>query len=120
NTMGAPEACPACASAAGTGEPAEGIEAFLTHLATVEQISASTQTQALSALLFLYRGVLRLPLDDLDIVRARQTTYVQPYLSGRFGNLSYSLVEIPLEQGWQTFLPGGTRGCERGGKRLHP
>ncbi|MBU2611756.1 MAG: phage integrase N-terminal SAM-like domain-containing protein [Chloroflexi bacterium] len=72
STMGTPEACP---------EPAEGIEAFLTHLVTDEQISASTQTQALSALLFLYRNVLRLPLDDLDIVRARRTTYVQPYLS---------------------------------------
>jgi len=43
-TMGAPEACPACASAAGTGEPAEGIKAFLTHLVTEGQVSASTQT----------------------------------------------------------------------------
>jgi integron integrase len=57
------------------------IEAFLTHLVTDEQVSASTQNQALSALLFLYRDVLRLPLDDLNIVRARRTTYVQPYLS---------------------------------------
>ena len=34
------------------------IEAFLTHLAAHEQVSASTQNQALSALLFLYREVL--------------------------------------------------------------
>ncbi len=34
------------------------IEAFLTHLAVEGQISASTQNQALSALLFLYREVL--------------------------------------------------------------
>lgn len=34
------------------------ISAFLTHLATERQVSASTQNQALSALLFLYRHVL--------------------------------------------------------------
>ena len=37
---------------------AKEIEAFLTWLATVKQVSASTQNQALSALLFLYRAVL--------------------------------------------------------------
>ena len=35
------------------------IEAFLTHLAVQEQVAASTQNQALSAILFLYREVLR-------------------------------------------------------------
>jgi len=34
------------------------INAFLTHLATKEKVSASTQNQALAALLFLYRHVL--------------------------------------------------------------
>ena len=33
------------------------VEAFLTHLAVDGQVSASTQNQALSALLFLYREV---------------------------------------------------------------
>ncbi len=37
--------------------PAE-INVFLTHLAVKEKASASTQNQALSALLFLYRHVL--------------------------------------------------------------
>jgi site-specific recombinase XerD len=32
---------------------------FLTHLASAGRVSASTQTQALSALLFLYRHVMR-------------------------------------------------------------
>ena len=35
------------------------IEAFLTHLAVKERVAASTQNQAFSALLFLYRQVLR-------------------------------------------------------------
>jgi site-specific recombinase XerD len=39
------------------------IEAFLTHLATERQVAASTQNQALNALVFLYREVLRKDLD---------------------------------------------------------
>lgn len=35
------------------------INAFLTHLAVQEKVSASTQNQALSAILFLYRHVLQ-------------------------------------------------------------
>ena len=37
---------------------APDIEAFLTHLAVEKRVAASTQNQALSALLFLYRHVL--------------------------------------------------------------
>ena len=39
------------------------IEVFLTYLAVHEQVTASTQNQALAALLFLYRQVLRQELD---------------------------------------------------------
>lgn len=38
------------------------VEGFLTHLAEVRQVSPSTHKQALSALLFLYREVLKLDL----------------------------------------------------------
>ena len=49
------------------------VNAFVSHLATNEHVSASTQTQALSALVFLYRRVLDRPLGDLrDLVRAHQ------------------------------------------------
>jgi integron integrase len=48
------------------------INAFLTHLAVEERVSASSQTQALSALLFLYRHVLGMDPGDLTgVVRAR-------------------------------------------------
>jgi hypothetical protein len=36
------------------------VEAFLTHLAVKEHVSASTQNQALQALLFLHRHVLEI------------------------------------------------------------
>src|SRR5687768_14259914 len=40
------------------------VASFLTHLATERRVASSTQTQALSALLFLYREVLGRPLAD--------------------------------------------------------
>lgn len=47
---------------------ASEISSFLSHLATERNISASTQNQALSALLFLYREVLDKPIDWIDDV----------------------------------------------------
>ena len=50
------------------------VEAFLTHLAVVEHVSASTQNQALQALLFLYRHVLGVDLPWLEnVTRARRS-----------------------------------------------
>ncbi len=45
---------------------AQEVEAFLTHLAVTRQVSASTQNQAKSALLFLYKEVLDQALPWLD------------------------------------------------------
>lgn len=49
------------------------INAFLTHLALKKKVSASTQNQALCALLFLYRHVLECEIGHLgDVIRARK------------------------------------------------
>ena len=49
------------------------VNAFLTHLAVEGHVSASTQNQALSALLFLYGPVLEQPLGLLEgVVRAKR------------------------------------------------
>lgn len=49
------------------------INAFLTHLAVVGRVSASTQNQALAAILFLYRHVIGREVGTLDeVVRARK------------------------------------------------
>jgi integron integrase len=45
---------------------AERVTAFLNHLATDQRVSASTQNQALFALLFLYREVCHVDLPRLD------------------------------------------------------
>ena len=50
------------------------VNQFLTHLAVKEKVSASTQNQALSALLFLYRYVLMHQLGQLgEVIRARKS-----------------------------------------------
>ena len=51
----------------------EKIEAFLTHLARDRQVAASTQNQAMNALVFLYKHVLRQPLSgEINADRARK------------------------------------------------
>jgi len=57
------------------------IEAFLTHLAVQEQVAASTQNQALNALLFLYREVLNLEVCEVSAIRAKRTQYLPTVLT---------------------------------------
>jgi integron integrase len=65
-------------SAMGGGE----VNQFLTHLAVDRHVSASTQNQALSALLFLYRVILDDPLPWLDdLVRAQRPLRVPVVLT---------------------------------------
>ena len=56
---------------------ADEIRAYLSHLATEGNVAASTQNVALSALLFLYRQVLKGALPDIEnIERARRSRRV--------------------------------------------
>jgi len=48
------------------------VEAFRTHLAVKEHVAASTQNQALSAYIFLYREVLHQQLGPVDALRAKR------------------------------------------------
>ncbi len=58
------------------------INAFLSHLATEEGVSASTQNQALAALLFLYRTVLGGDVGNLEgVIRARKRQRLPVVLS---------------------------------------
>ena len=63
---------------------ATDISAFLTWLATKQHVSASTQNQALAALLFLYEHVLRLPVGPVEhVVRAKMPLRLPVVLSQR-------------------------------------
>lgn len=58
------------------------VERFLSHLATEGHVAASTQNQALAALLFLYREVLRIELPWMEnVVRAKRSQHVPTVLS---------------------------------------
>ncbi len=53
---------------------AQEIQAFITHLAVERTVSASTQNQALSAVLFLYRHVLHMDIDlPPELIRAQKS-----------------------------------------------
>ena len=58
------------------------IQSFLSHLAAVKNVSASTQNQALAALLFLYVHVLGVPPEKLgDFVRAKRPQHLPVVLT---------------------------------------
>ena len=55
---------------------------YLTHLAVHGRVSASTQNQAFNALLFLYRHILHIEVDDLtSVVRAKRKVNLPTVLS---------------------------------------
>ncbi len=58
------------------------IEAFLSHLAVEGKVAASTQNQALSAILFLYQQVLNQELDGrVNALRAKRPEYLPTVLT---------------------------------------
>jgi integron integrase len=58
------------------------VDAFLSNLATVGRVAASTQNQALSALLFLYREVLQVELPWMsEVVRAKRPKHMPVVLT---------------------------------------
>ena len=55
---------------------------FLNNLANQKNVSASTQNQALSAIVFLYKHILKIPLDNLDrLKRAKKTKHLPEVLT---------------------------------------
>ncbi len=80
--------------------PAEMVEPeineFLTHLAVDDHVSASTQTQALSALLFLYRYVIGYEVGEIQgLVRAKTPRRLPVVLSP--SEVTTLLGELPAE-----------------------
>ena len=60
---------------------AREVEGFLTHLAAELNVAAATQNQALNALVFLYKEVLKLELGPLDALRAKRKKYLPVVLT---------------------------------------
>ena len=62
-------------------QKSDSIRAYLSSLATQRDVAASTQNQAFSALLFLFREVLKQDNSDMKSVRAKQGTKLPVVLS---------------------------------------
>lgn len=63
---------------------AEAVRVYLSHLAVVERVAASTRNQALAALIFLYDVVLQQPLERIEGIQpARRSRHVPIVLSQR-------------------------------------
>lgn len=73
------------------------VEAFLGDLAVNGRVAASTQNQALSALLFLYQHVLNQPLGHVDVIWAKKPKQLPVVLSSNEVQavMAY-LTEVPL------------------------
>lgn len=58
------------------------VVAFLNHLANQKNVAASTQNQALSAIVFLYKHILEKPLEHLDrLKRAKKSSHLPVVLT---------------------------------------
>lgn len=86
---------------------APDVERFLTHLAVEGKVAASTQNQALAAVLFLYREVLERPLPWLDdLTRAKQPERLPVVLT--VGETQLVLAQISGTAGLMVRLLYGT------------
>lgn len=72
----------------------EAIREYLNSLATDRNVAASTQNQALNALVFLYKHVLDTPLEDFSaFIRARKPRRLPVVLSPREAQCLLNLME---------------------------
>lgn len=98
----------------------EQLAAFLTHLAAVDRVAASTQNQALNALLFLYREVLHLERVVAEFERVRRPARLPEVLSQ--GEVKRLLAAVTVEYQLPLRLLYGTglRLMELLRLRVHP
>ncbi len=77
-----------------------GVEAFLTHLAVERKVAASTQSQAMNALLFLYQKVLDIKLEGFEAERAKRPERLPEVLSRSEVSGLLGAVAVAGETAW--------------------
>ncbi len=87
------------------------INQFITHLVVERKASASTQNQAISAIIFLYRHVLKIALDEaaLNFVRPQKAKRVPTVLSKTEVRLIINNMQDPYKLMVQIMYGGGLR-----------
>jgi integron integrase len=78
-----------------TLEPASkaAVEGFMTYLAVERKVSAGTQNQAFSAVLFLTSEVMEQPVEGVDGVRAKRSRYLPVVLSREEVRRLFAVIE---------------------------
>lgn len=82
------------------------VERWLNYLAIDQKLSASSQNQAFSAVILFYKETLKQPLQNVDALRARKSTYIPTVLSA--GEAARLLEHL---QGEQLLLAQLMLGC---------
>lgn len=72
------------------------VEAFLTHLVAVENVAKSTQNVAFNAILFLYREILSIELQDVDALRSHRPVRAPVVLSKEETRRVLAQLEMPF------------------------
>ncbi|GAB4403624.1 MAG: integron integrase [Anaerolineales bacterium] len=87
------------------------INQFITHLVVERKASASTQNQAISAILFLYRNLLHIQLDDglIQFVRPKRGKRVPNLLSKEEARAVIDAMTSPYKLMAQIMYGGGLR-----------
>lgn len=87
------------------------IKQFITHLVTERDISASTQNQVLSALLFLYRTVLNIPINEpiLENLRPKKGKRIPVVLSKEEAKAIIAAMPNPYKLMAQVMYGAGLR-----------
>ena len=87
------------------------INQFITHLVVERKASSSTQNQAISAILFLYRNLLNISLDDtlLEFVRPKKGKRVPTVLSKEEAKAVINAIPYPYKLMAQIMYGGGLR-----------
>jgi integron integrase len=86
------------------------IKAFLSHLASQRRVSASTQNQALNAVVFLYREVLAIDLGNFgDFIRAKRPARLPAVLSREECTRLFAEMDAPMKWIAQLLYGSGLR-----------
>jgi len=90
-------------------EPEKKVEDFLTHLAVQANVAASTQNQAFNALVFLYKQVLKQPLEGVDAARTSKEKRVPVVLTREEVKLVLAFLEGTSDLVVKLLYGGGLR-----------
>jgi len=94
----------------GIGQDADSVRAFLERLVTAEQMSASTQGQALNALVFYFKHVVGTPFGDLgEFQRSKRPRKLPVVLSREEVRRLLDAVEAPYRLPTALLYGGGLR-----------